>query len=63
MTGSGTVTAGILAGYNATSNASVTPNVHGNVVIDDHATITADVGDGVRGYNFGDGNVTITVEE
>ena len=32
------------------------------MIIDDHASITADAGDGIRGYNFGTGNVTITVE-
>jgi VCBS repeat-containing protein len=63
LSGSGNLTAGILAGYNATSSTAATPNVHGNVVIDDHATITADVGDGIRGYNFGTGDVTITVED
>jgi len=62
LTGSGSVTAGILAGYNATSSTAATPNVHGNVVIDDHATVTAHAGDGIRGYNFGTGDVTITVE-
>jgi len=59
-TGSGNLTAGILAGYNF--NSTVTGNVHGNVVIDDHAKVTADVGDGIRGYNYGTGDVTITVE-
>jgi hypothetical protein len=54
-------TAGILAGYNGNSG-QVEGNVHGNVMIDDHASITADHGDGIRGYNFGNGDVTITVE-
>ena len=32
------------------------------MIIDDHASITAHSGDGIRGYNFGTGDVTITVE-
>jgi hypothetical protein len=60
-TGGGKASAGILAGYNY--NSSAADNVHGNVVIDDHASITAAAGtDGIRGYNYGTGNVTITVE-
>lgn len=65
LTGSGRVTAGILAGYNSNpaGTSLATPNVHGNVIIDDHASITAGAGtDGIRGYNYGDGDVTITVE-
>jgi hypothetical protein len=64
LTGSGKVTAGILAGYNSNSGTSLaTPGVHGNVIIDDHASITAATGtDGIRGYTYGDGDVTITVE-
>ena len=61
FSGNGTSpTAGILAGYN--SNGQVEANVHGNLIIDDHASITADNGDGIRGYNYGTGDVTITVE-
>ena len=61
LTGSGRPPAGILAGYNF--NNTVEGNVHGNVIIDDHASITADAGtDGIRGYNYGTGNVTVTVE-
>jgi hypothetical protein len=64
-TGSGKAAAGILAGYNSNPAGTdvATPNVHGDVVIDDHASITAAAGtDGIRGYNYGTGNVTITVE-
>ena len=60
LTSSGKPSAGILAGYNPSDLAEA--NVHGNVIIDDHASITADAGDGIRGYNYGTGNVTITVE-
>jgi hypothetical protein len=57
----GSPAAGILAGYNA--NDSAENNVHGNVIIDDHASITAAAGtDGIRGYDFGTGTVTIIAE-
>ena len=37
--------------------------MHGNVVIDDYASINAAAGtDGIRGYNFGTGTITITAE-
>jgi large repetitive protein len=60
-TGSGSPAAGILAGYNFDN--AVDSGTHGSVSIDDHGSITAAPGtDGIRGYNFGDGTVTITVE-
>ena len=38
-------------------------NIHGDVSIDDYATILAPAGtDGIRGVNYGTGNVTIVVE-
>jgi VCBS repeat-containing protein len=59
--GSGSPAAGILAGYFVDGLAD--PNVHGNVVIDDYGSIFAAAGtDGIRGYNYGDGHVAITVE-
>ncbi|HKU09160.1 MAG TPA: Ig-like domain-containing protein [Bradyrhizobium sp.] len=62
-TGSGDPAAGILAGYNP--NNLNTPNnaVHGSVFVDSHATILAAAGtDGIRGVNYGDGDITIVVE-
>ncbi|SDN97545.1 VCBS domain-containing protein [Afipia sp. GAS231] len=60
--GSGDPAAGILAGYYL--DGAVHNNVHGNVIIDDYASITAAAGtDGIRGYNWGTGTVTITVED
>ncbi|MFX8366257.1 hypothetical protein ABTL85_19030, partial [Acinetobacter baumannii] len=44
-------------------NGSVDGAAHGNVVIDDFASITAAAGtDGIRGFNYGTGTITITVE-
>ncbi|MEH2620648.1 hypothetical protein V1285_005594 [Bradyrhizobium sp. AZCC 1620] len=61
LTGLGSRPAGILAGYKGSPTTNtVNPNVFGNVVIDNFATINAAGGDGIRGYNFGGGNVTIT---
>ena len=50
--------AGILAGYN--SDDEPESNVAGNVVVVSSANITATVGDGIRAYNFGQGDVTVT---
>ena len=62
-TGNGSVAAGILAGYDNNGSNAVDSNDHGNVTIDDFASITATGGtDGIRGFNFGDGTVTITAE-
>ena len=59
--GSGSPAAGILAGYFV--DGLPDPNVHGNVVIDNYGSISAAPGtDGIRGYNYGDGHVAITVE-
>jgi hypothetical protein len=55
--------AGILAGYNPNNTNTPNNNVHGNVSIDDYATILAPAGtDGIRGVNYGTGNITIVVE-
>ena len=55
--------AGILAGYNPNNANTPNNNVHGNVSIDDYATIVAPAGtDGIRGVNYGTGNITIIVE-
>jgi hypothetical protein len=61
LTSDGNKPAGILAGYD--SNELVEANVHGNVTIDDYASITAPAGtDGIRGYNYGTGSVTVIAE-
>jgi hypothetical protein len=57
--GDGNPAAGILAGY--TSNNHAEDEVHGNVIIDDHASIAAAT-DGIRGYNYGTGTVTVIAE-
>ena len=55
--------AGILAGYNPNNANTPNNNVHGNVSIDNYATILAPAGtDGIRGVNYGTGNITIVVE-
>ena len=60
-TGSGSPAAGILAGYNF--NGSPDSNVAGNLVIDDYASISAPNGtDGIRGFNYGIGDITIAAE-
>jgi hypothetical protein len=60
-TADGSRAAGIVAGYNGDGSAE--SNVHGTVVIDDYASINAAAGtDGIRGYNFGTGTITITTE-
>ena len=62
-TGSGLPPAGILASYNPNNTNTVDAGVHGNVLVDDYASIFAAAGtDGIRGSNYGTGTVTITVE-
>ena len=58
LTPSGSRPAGILAGYNA--NGLPEPNVTGDVTVDNFANIVALAGDGIRAFNFGAGNVTVT---
>jgi large repetitive protein len=63
----GDAAAGILAGYNpditSTGVDTVDSNVAGNVLIDDYASITAAAAtDGIRGFNYGTGSVTVIAE-
>jgi hypothetical protein len=68
LTGSGSPAAGILAGFNGNNSPEL--GAHGNnVSIDDFGNVTGfgagptGMGtDGIRGFNYGDGSVTITVE-
>ena len=63
LTGSGAPAAGILAGYNPDAANTADDNVHGNVSVDDYASILAPAGtDGIRGFNYGTGTVTILAE-
>ncbi len=60
-TGNGSPAAGILAGYNF--NGSPVDSVAGSLIIDDYASISAPSGtDGIRGFNYGVGDITITAE-
>ncbi len=59
---SGTQPAGILAGYRGGTTNTTNPNVFGSVTINNYANITATGGDGIRGYNYGVGDITITDE-
>ncbi|MGY8630971.1 Ig-like domain-containing protein [Bradyrhizobium sp. 14AA] len=59
LTGASNRPAGVLAGYKGGVNNTVNANVYGDVTIDNYANINAAFGDGIRGYNFGSGNVTI----
>ena len=61
LSGDGNPAAGILAGYKFDSVADSSD--HGNLIIDDYGSITATGGaDGIRGYNYGTGTISITVE-
>jgi hypothetical protein len=52
-----------VAGYNPGLANTADGNVHGNVSIDDYASILAPAGtDGIRGYNYGTGTITIIAE-
>lgn len=59
---SGTQPAGIVAGYKGGVNNTTNSNVFGSVTISDYANVTAGGGDGIRGYDYGVGNITITDE-
>ena len=60
-TGNGSPAAGILAGYNFNNSADI--NVAGSLIIDDYASISAPNGtDGIRGFNYGTGDITIAAE-
>ena len=56
---SGSTPAGILAGFNPGNAGLFNASVAGDVLIGDGGTITAAAGDGVRGYNYGVGNIEI----
>ena len=58
----GSQPAGILAGYKGGTNSTPNANVFGNVTVESFANITASGGDGIRGYNYGTGNITVTDE-
>ena len=58
----GSEPAGILAGYKGGANTTVNANVFGIVTINSFANITANGGDGIRGYDYGIGNIAITDE-
>jgi large repetitive protein len=60
LTGSSSRPAGILAGYRGGTTNTVNAAVYGNVTVDNFANINAVGGDGIRAYNFGNGNVTVT---
>src|SRR5579871_2217634 len=53
--------AGIVVGYNGTSVNGGLPNpsVFGNVFVNNSANINAAAGDGIRTYNYGNGNITV----
>ena len=52
---------GIWAGYNG-GTGTFNSAIAGNVVIDSFATINAEAGAGVGAYNFGIGNISLTLE-
>ena len=60
LTPNGNRPAGILAGYNFNSEPEA--DVAGSVDVTNYANITAAAGDGIRAYNYGTGNVTVTDE-
>jgi hypothetical protein len=60
LTPNGSRPAGILAGYNFNSEPEA--DVAGSVDVTNYANITAAAGDGIRAYNYGTGNVTVTDE-
>ena len=62
LNSSGSQPAGILAGYKGGTTSTVNASVFGNVTINNFANINAGGGDGIRGYNYGIGNITITDE-
>ena len=54
--------AGILAGYIPGGAASPNTNVNGSVMVNNFANITAAAGDGIRAFDYGAGDVTVTDE-
>ena len=62
LTGTGNPPAGILAGFNGGTGSQINqpnPNVMGDLIINNYANITAGGGYGIRGYNYGIGDITI----
>ena len=59
LTGSSSRPAGILAGYRGGTTNTINAAVYGNVTVDNFANINAAGGDGIRAYNFGNGDVTV----
>jgi hypothetical protein len=59
LTGSSARPAGILAGYKGGTTAIPNSAVYGNVIVNNSANINSGGGDGIRAYNYGNGNVTI----
>ena len=61
LTATANVPAGIIAGYAGATSGNGTPNaaVFGNVVVDNSANINAAGGDGIRAFNYGNGNITV----
>ena len=53
--------AGIIAGYEGATSGNGTPNaaVFGNVIVSNSANINAAGGDGIRTFNYGNGNITV----
>ena len=54
--------AGIEAGYQGGTTSTLNAAVFGNVTVTSDADITALAGDGIRAFNYGTGNVTVTDE-
>ena len=62
VTGTGSLPAGIIAGYLGGGTIPTTfplPGLYGDVVVNNFGNITASAGDGIRAYNFGYGDVTV----
>ena len=61
LTASNNVPAGIIAGYIGETSGSGTFNaaVFGNVLVNNSANISAAGGDGIRAFDYGNGNVTV----
>ncbi|MDN3276002.1 Ig-like domain-containing protein [Frankia sp. RB7] len=53
---------GIVAGYNNNGSNTVNATIAGSVAIDSFATISAAAGSGISIYNWGVGDVTVTLE-
>ena len=60
LTGGSARPAGILAGYKGGTTSTPNSAVFGNVIVNNSANINSGGGDGIRAYNYGNGNVTIS---